>query len=137
MPCGSSNISDIPAGITTTQAILETGYGRTVPTEIETGNYSYNLFGIKAHGHPDYVSVWTHKEANGIRAKIIDKFRSYESFEESIRGRTEFFTKNQRYKELLKSNDSFFWADKLQEKGYATDSKYSNKLKEIIKQWDL
>jgi len=129
--------SGVPAGITTAQAILETGYGRAVPSDIETGEYSYNLFGIKAHGHPDYVSVWTHEEVNGARVKIIDKFRSYESFEESIRGRTEFFKKNQRYKELLGSNDSFLWADKLQEKGYATDSKYANKLKEIIKQWDL
>ena len=108
--------SGVPAGITTAQAILETGYGRTVPTDIETGKYSYNLFGIKAHGHPDYVSVWTHEEVNGAKIKIIDKFRPYESFEESIRGRTEFFTNNQRHKELLASNDAFFWADKLQEK---------------------
>ncbi|EKM5753210.1 glucosaminidase domain-containing protein, partial [Cronobacter sakazakii] len=44
-----------PARITTAQAILEAGYGKSVPTDINSKKYSYNIFGIKAHGNPDYV----------------------------------------------------------------------------------
>lgn len=127
----------VPAAITTAQAILETGYGKSVPIDIHTAKYSYNLFGIKAHGHPDFVEIWTHEEENGVRVKILDKFRAYPSFADSINGRTEFFLKNKRYSELLASKDSSFWADELQKKGYATDSQYASKLKSIIKSWNL
>jgi len=40
-------ISHVPAAITTAQAILETGYGRSVPVDIYNGEYSNNLFGLK------------------------------------------------------------------------------------------
>ena len=129
--------SGVPAAITTAQAILETGYGRSVPTDVNTEKYSYNLFGIKAHGHPDFVEIWTHEEVNGTRVKILDKFRSYSSFEDSIKGRTDFFIKNKRYQELLTTKDASFWADELQKKGYATDSQYASKLRNIIKSWRL
>lgn len=81
--------------------------------------------------------VWTHEEINGVRVKIKDKFRVYDSFEESIRGRTEFFVKNRRYSDLLSSKDSLYWAEQLQQKGYATDSQYASKLKNIIASWGL
>lgn len=83
----------VPAAVTTAQAILETGYGKSVPTDVNSGKYSHNLFGIKAHGNPNYVEVWTHENLNGKRVKILDKFASYDSFEDSIAGRTEFLTK--------------------------------------------
>lgn len=129
--------SGVPAGITTAQAILETGFGKSVPVDIDTGRYSYNLFGIKAHGHPEFVEIWTTEEENGVRRKIKDKFRAYESFEESIRGRTEFFVENKRYHDLFSSRDSLYWADQLQTKGYATDSQYASKLKSLTKTWGL
>jgi type VI secretion system secreted protein VgrG len=130
-------MSGVPAGVTTAQAILETGYGKAVPTDIETGRYSYNLFGIKAHGAANFVTVWTHEEINGSRVRIKDKFMAYDSFEDSIRGRTSFFVKNKRYSSLFESKDSERWANGLQEKGYATDSKYAEKLINIINQWNL
>jgi len=83
--------SGVPAAITTAQAILETYYGKSVSEDIDTHKYSYNLFGIKAHGNPNYVTVWTHEVINGTRIKIKDKFMAYDSFEESIKGRTDFF----------------------------------------------
>ncbi|MEO4049110.1 glucosaminidase domain-containing protein [Pseudomonas sp. CAU 1711] len=129
--------SGVPAAITTAQAILETGYGRHVPTDVNTKKYSYNLFGIKAHGNPDFVEIWTHEEVNGKRIKILDKFMAYQSFDDSIKGRTDFFVQNKRYHDLLSSKDSNFWADELQKRGYATDSQYAKKLKGIIKSWDL
>ncbi len=130
-------ISRVPAGITTAQAILETGYGKSVPTDIDTGKYSYNLFGIKAHGNDSYVTVWTHEEINGKSVRIKDRFMVYESFEDSIKGRVSFFVKNKRYNSLFESSDSEVWAKGLQDKGYATDSKYAEKLISIMNQWGL
>ena len=54
-------LSKVPAAITTAQAILETGYGKSVPTDIYTKQYSYNLFGIKGIGPAGSVSVYTQR----------------------------------------------------------------------------
>ena len=72
--------SKIPAAITTAQAILETGYGEYVPTDINTGKYSFNIFGIKAHGNPDFVEDHTREVINGKSIRIIDKFQAYSSY---------------------------------------------------------
>ncbi len=125
--------SRVPAAITTAQAILETGYGKAVPIDIYTGKYSYNLFGIKAHGNPNFIWVNTHEYLNGVRTKIVDKFMAYSSYEESISGRSEFFVKNKRYHFLFAYQDPCDWAKGLQRAGYATDPAYANKLISIMR----
>ncbi|ELI6434411.1 glucosaminidase domain-containing protein [Aeromonas salmonicida subsp. salmonicida] len=129
----SQAISRVPAEITAAQAILETGYGKSVPIDVNTGIYSYNLFGIKAHGHPEFVEIYTHEYEGGVKVKILDKFRAYDSFEDSISGRADFFVKNKRYHSLFESSDPVLWAQGLQDKGYATDPKYAYKLISIMK----
>ncbi len=126
-------ISHVPAAITTAQAILETGYGRSVPTDLYTNEYSYNLFGIKAHGNPNFVQVWTHEVQNGVRIRIIDKFQKYTSYEDSIAGRAAFFTNNRRYHFLFDYDDPCDWATGLQQAGYATDPTYADKLISIMR----
>lgn len=129
--------SSVPAGITTAQAILETGYGKHVPSDIDTGKYSFNLFGIKGVGPAGSVSIYTHEVINNQRIKIIDKFRAYHSFAESISGRTHFFKTNRRYAPLFESTDAEKWAHGLKQCGYATDPKYPEKLISIMKSWNL
>ncbi|MNQ32835.1 Peptidoglycan hydrolase FlgJ [compost metagenome] len=129
----SQEISRVPAEITAAQAILETGYGKSVPIDVNTGVYSYNLFGIKAHGHPEFVEIYTHEYEGGVKVKILDKFRAYDSFEDSISGRAAFFVNNKRYHSLFESSDPAMWAQGLQDKGYATDPKYAHKLISIMK----
>jgi flagellum-specific peptidoglycan hydrolase FlgJ len=129
--------SKVPAAVTTAQACLETGYGKSVPTDIDTGTYSYNLFGIKGVGSAGSVTVWTHEVEHGVRVKIKDKFQAYHSFEESIAGRSDFFRKNKRYHHLFNSTDPNDWANGLQSSGYATDPDYAKKLIAIIKIWSL
>ncbi|UXB11600.1 hypothetical protein GP476_09125 [Aeromonas dhakensis] len=129
----SQAISRVPAEITAAQAILETGYGKSVPIDVNTGIYSYNLFGIKAHGHPEFVEIYTHEYEGGVKVKILDKFRAYDSFEDSLSGRADFFVKNKRYHSLFESSDPVLWAQGLQDKGYATDPKYAYKLISIMK----
>jgi flagellum-specific peptidoglycan hydrolase FlgJ len=129
--------SKIPAAITTAQAILETGFGKSVPTDLYTKQYSYNLFGVKGIGPAGYVSVYTHEVIKGVRIKIIDKFEAYHSFEGSIAGRTAFLKRNQRYRVLFGSADPVFWAEGLQKAGYATDPNYAKTLIQIMKSWKL
>lgn len=129
--------SKVPAAITTAQAILETGYGKAVPIDINTGKYSYNLFGIKGIGSAGYVSVYTHEFYNGKKTKIIDKFKAYTSFPESIKSRTDFLKQNKRYKSLFSTTDPEQWAKGLQASGYATDPKYADKLISIMNKWSL
>jgi len=125
------------ASITTAQAILESAYGRSVPTDIETGQYSYNLFGIKGTGPAGSVKVWTTEYVNGNKTRVIDKFKAYSSFEESIFDHSSFLIKNKRYKSLFELNSSEEWANGLQKAGYATDPKYAEKLMKIMKYWNL
>ncbi len=129
--------SKIPAAITTAQAILETGYGKSVPIDLYTKQYSYNLFGIKGIGPAGSVSIYTHEVIRGKRIKIIDKFQAYHNFAGSIKGRTTFLKENGIYKFLFKTTDADEWADGLQEAGYATDPNYAKILKSIMKSWKL
>ncbi len=130
-------ISNVPAAITTAQAILETGYGKSVPTDMTTKKYSYNLFGIKGVGPAGSVSIYTHEYVNGKKIQIVDSFKAYNSFSQSIQGRTAFLTKNKRYKSLFETKDAKKWAEGLQKAGYATDPKYANKLIDIMTMWKL
>jgi len=129
--------SKIPAAITTAQAILETGFGKSVPTDLYTKKYSYNLFGIKGIGSAGFVSVYTHEVIKNKRIKIIDKFQAYHSFAESIKGRTEFLNNNRRYKTLFESTDAIEWAEGLQKARYASDPNYAKILTSIMKSWKL
>lgn len=126
-------ISGVPAAITTAQAVLETGYGKSVPIDLYTKKYSYNLFGIKGIGTAGSVQVYTHEVINGKRIKIIDKFQAYHSFSESITGRTKFLKQNKRYKFLFDTKDPQKWAEGLQKAGYATDPNYAKILISIMK----
>ncbi|WP_086873290.1 glycoside hydrolase family 73 protein [Kosakonia pseudosacchari] len=130
-------LSHVPAAITTAQAILETGYGKSVPVDIYSGEYSNNLFGIKAHGEPSFVWVNTHEFVNGVKTPIVDKFMKYNSYEESISGRSDFFVKNKRYHFLFDYTDPCDWARGLQHAGYATDPDYADKLIKIMKREKL
>lgn len=129
--------SRVPAAITTAQAILETGYGKAVPVDIYSGEYSNNLFGIKAHGDPNFVWVNTHEFVDGVKKSIVDKFMKYNSYEESISGRSDFFAKNKRYHFLFDYTDPCDWARGLQSAGYATDPNYANKLISIMRREEL
>ena len=129
--------SGVPAAITTAQAILESGYGKSVPVDINDGRYSYNLFGIKGEGPAGSVLIWTTEYQNGKKVKVKDYFAAYNNFMESIAGRSSFLKENSRYSFLFNSSDPIYWADGLQKAGYATDPKYAQKLKDIMKYWDL
>jgi flagellum-specific peptidoglycan hydrolase FlgJ len=93
------------------QSALETGWGKSVK-----GN---SYFGIKAHGSDKTVEFDTHEEdAAGLMRKQRDSFRAYD---------------NPRYKPMLEAKTTEEQISALGETGYATDSKYGDKIRSIVK----
>ncbi len=129
--------SGVPAAITTAQGILETDYGKSVPIDIVSGRYSFNLFGIKGDGSVGHVSVFTHEFQGGKMVKIEDKFKAYRNYQESIKSRTDFLKANKRYRSLFNLTDAKKWAQGLQDSGYATDPNYAQKLISVMTSWNL
>ena len=108
------------------QSALETGWGKAVK-----GN---SYFGIKAHGSDKTVSFNTHEEdAAGLMRKQKDSFRAYDNLEDSVSGYADFLASNPRYEPMLKAKTTEEQISALSESGYATDSKYGDKIRSIVK----
>lgn len=108
------------------QSALETGWGKSVK-----GN---SYFGIKAHGSDKTVSFDTHEEdAAGLMRKQKDSFRAYDNLDDSVAGYAEFISNNPRYKPMLEAETTEEQIAALGTSGYATDSKYGEKIRSIVK----
>lgn len=132
--------TEVPAAVTTAQAMLETGFGRHVPTDVNTGQYSYNLFGIKGTGPAGSVKSWTMEEdkLTGEWKPELANFEAYQNFGESITGHSKFFYDNiGRYGSAFKTNNPADFARAIHKAGYATDSRYSEKLINYMNLWGL
>ena len=117
---------DIDPKIIIAQSVLETGWGKSVK-----GN---SFFGIKAHGSDKTVEFETHEEdAAGLMRKQQDSFRAYDNLDESVAGYADFIANNPRYKPMLEAETTEEQISALGESGYATDSKYGDKIRSIVK----
>jgi flagellum-specific peptidoglycan hydrolase FlgJ len=126
---GGSGLSET---LILSQAFLESGAGDSVLAK----KYN-NFFGVKAD------ASWTGKKVllstseqdkNGKATTIKQYFRVYENPGQSFAGQIAFLKSNPRYKNaglFTYPNDYAKQADTLQKAGYATDIKYSDKLKNI------
>jgi hypothetical protein len=126
------------AALQTAQAILESGWGQSIPVDKYNGQVSYNLFGIKGTGTVGSVTSNTWEEYNGVTYRIDDEFRAYRNVEESWTDHKNLLLKLSRYgifRDVMNDSTQGAWA--LKRAGYATDSKYPIKLMNIIKQYDL
>ena len=121
-----------PKGILA-QAALETGWGK-YPIAKQDGSASYNLFGIKADARwqGERAVVTTLEYDNGVAKKQVAPFRAYESFADSFEDYADFLSSSDRYKGALSAGDDVAtFAANLQQGGYATDPKYSEKIEGI------
>jgi len=118
------------------QAALETGWGKAVPCAAN-GDCSYNLFGIKAG------SQWTGATVNtptlefesGVAVRKVERFRSYDSAEQSFRDYAGLIRNNSRYQDAVGTGDDVAaFAAALQDGGYATDPQYADKLVAVASQ---
>jgi len=126
------------AALQTAQAILETGWGRSVPVDKYSGKISYNLFGIKGEGTAGSVVYNTWEVYNGNKYYVDAKFRAYNNIEESWADHKSLLLNSRRYepfKEVMHDYVQGAWA--LKRSGYATDPEYATKLMRIINQYNL
>lgn len=137
----------IDATFTLAQAALESGWG-----ERAVGNM---FFGVKATKdtpvnkrqllgtrevlkNPDAVFpeiISKTKRADGKYEYVVkDWFRKYDSPEESFTDHANFFFENKRYAKALEVRyNPYSFAEEIAKAGYATDPKYAESLKSVIR----
>lgn len=118
----------IPAAITLSQGLLESGAGRS--TLATRGN---NHFGIKCH------STWKGDTLLRSDDAPDECFRSYATPEESFADHSRFLKQGKRYQSLfaIPVEDYRGWAQELSRCGYATDPNYAARLVSIIERYGL
>ena len=119
--------SGVPASITLAQGLLESRYGQS-----ELAVKGNNHFGIKCHNW-NGAGMYYDDDRRG------ECFRKYASPEESYRDHSDFLRFRDRYRFLfdLEPTDYKGWAHGLKKAGYATDSKYPQKLISLIEEFEL
>jgi len=138
MALDSMQKTGMSAALQTAQAIHESGWGQSVPVDKYSGQFSYNLFGIKGTGTAGSIISNTWEEYNGIAYRIDDKFRAYNNVGESWSDHKSLLLNSSRYgafRDVMHDSTQGAWA--LKRAGYATDSKYPLKLIDIINYYDL
>lgn len=118
---------NIPASITLAQGILESAAGQSY-----LAKNANNHFGIKVGG--TWTGPWVLKDDETCN----EKFRKYESPEESYEDHSLFLHKS-RYANLftLPITDYKGWAKGLKAAGYATNPQYPQLLIKLIEDYDL
>ena len=142
----SKLITGLPASAVAAQAVLESGYGKAEPYDHITGKRSFNLFGVKAYpdkgliGPNGYVTCYTHEEIAGKMELKLLHFRAYHSHKESFddHARILAISKDdngeQRYRKAFDYlNDSEKFIEEVWKAGYASDSKYLDKIIPIVR----
>ena len=126
------------AAMQTAQAILETGWGQSVPVDKYNGKFSNNLFGIKGTGSKGYVTSNTWEVYNGVEYRVDDEFRAYSDVREGWEDHKNFLLERARYRPFTEvMYDSTLGAWAIKRAGYATDPVYATKLINIIKRYGL
>ncbi|MDH7478947.1 MAG: stalk domain-containing protein, partial [Syntrophomonadaceae bacterium] len=134
---GSSKETGMSSALQVAQAILETGWGQSVPVDKYSGKFSNNLFGIKGTGPNGSVISNTWEVYNGVSYRIDAAFKAYHSVQESWNDRNNLLLTASRYapfREVMHDHTLGAWAVK--RAGYATDPLYPVKLINIIKQYN-
>jgi len=120
-------ISGVPASITLSQGILESGDGNST-----LARKANNHFGIKCH-------EWTGETFHMDDDAKGECFRSYKSVFDSYDDHSQFLKNRSRYAGLfqLEKTDYKGWAKGLKDAGYATNPKYPELLIKIIEENSL
>lgn len=125
--------------ITISQAILETGWGKS-----DLSTKANNLFGIKAD------SSWKGKKVKMTTSeyynqKIVDEFRAYDNKQESVKDYGQFLNNNKRYKQngVFQATYYIDQAKAIEKAGYSTvendkgEQTYAELLINIIQEQNL
>jgi LysM repeat protein len=120
----------IPASITLSQGILETGGGQSRLAE-----KANNHFGIKCKS----IQEWSGPTISHTDDAPNECFRVYGSVQESYRDHSKFLAERPYYKDLFKLDvlDYKAWAHGLKKAGYATNPKYAGIIISRIEKYNL
>lgn len=122
---------NVPASVLLAQAGLESNWGNKV-----IGNAYFGIKGKSPSGNS--VTFNTSEEINGVKEKMDDVFRAYESFEEAAFDYGRFLNENKRYSKAfnyINNPDAFL--KEVTKAGYATASGYEKLALKIMKSYDL
>jgi len=128
----------VPASVSIAQAILESGWGRSTLTRDD-----HNYFGKKCFGGPGEVAIGcrdyaTHECSGRDCWATRAEFRAYRNSTDSYVDHGKQLTGLDRYAEAMKhTDDPDQFAREIHKAGYATGATYSDKLIELMKQYDL
>lgn len=137
----------ILASVTAAQAILESGYGTT-----DLAVAAKNLFGMKANlSGNNWPSEWDGKtytkqtgeeKPDGTPYTVTAEFRKYPDHAASIKDHSDYLTGAKkgaalRYAGLIGETDHKKAITIIKNGGYATDTKYIEKICSIIDRWSL
>ena len=106
-------------GIKKVTSTFKLDYSKAIRT-VKGNNY----FGIKSHGKDNGQTFATKEEIRGTMKRTKDRFRKYDTLEDSVRDYGLFLQGNKRYMPLLEAKTLDEQIDALAGSGYATDSKY-------------
>ena len=138
----------ILASVTVAQACLESGYGTT-----DLARNANNLFGMKCtlsgntwqsvwDGRSKYTKITKEEYTPGVITNVQADFRKYPSVEKSINDHSLYLTQAKkgsklRYKGLIGEKNYRKAIQIIKKGGYATDSKYVDKICSLIERWNL
>jgi hypothetical protein len=126
-------IFKVPSSVILGQAYLESNKGTS-----QLATHYNNLFGIKGEGDQGSVTLKSDEYINGVLVEDVPSdFARYSNTFESFKDYGEFLQRNPRYKNVFGLGDAYATIDAIAAAGYATDPKYSTKVKGIIDQFDL
>lgn len=122
----------VPAELTLAQAALESGWAAS-----PIGGY--NIFGIKGTGPAGKTSVNTKEFYDGKWVSVKDGFAKYNNFAEAMERHGKLFHNGYYDKavdQFAKDRNTYAFIDNIQGI-YATDPRYSQKIKSIIEDYNL
>jgi flagellar protein FlgJ len=129
----------VPASVTIAQAILESGWGRSALSATDR-----NYFGIKCFGDPGPIAAGCHTYQTfectkaGTCFTTSASFRTYAKVADSYRDHGHFLRTNSRYRPAFAyTRDADEFLRQIAKAGYATDPKYVDKVKGLMRSHDL
>ena len=124
--------SGILASLTAAQGFIESNKGNSGLTV-----KANNLFGIKGKYNGKSVSMMTTEYYNGVKTRVMQDFRAYPSWQESVNDHSAMFNRMSRYANLRNCQDYEEACVNVKKDGYATAPDYTQTLMSVIKKHKL
>lgn len=126
----------IPASIILGQIILESS-GKYPGGLSGLAYQAKNLFGMKGNGPAGTFYAPTKEFKNGQFVPVVDGFKKYNSYYESMLDHAKLLSSPRYAKQLQNADSVEEFAKGIQKGGYATDPNYAEKLVSIIQKNNL